>query len=289
MNLVVVHNLVFFFTLCTREVNASHPEKRAHHHHAKHEKHEKHGKHHEHGNHEKKRKGKDKASDDYQQNVLTLYGNLTLDGISDNTSHTILENSLEAKNGTTVEYEVGLVRNDRGGVAYHLTFAKKAPPAKLAETDIRREGDQVDGAAGEGEGQVDQAQGEGHVDQGEENVARYTEYWYGNPPLRESGPKIKTGNGERFKPQQITYQAAGKGNHQAADKGNHGAAVKGDHDAAVTGDHDVAVKEDHDIAVKDHDAAVKENHDVAVKGYHDAAIKGDQNNHKLKMNQQQKV
>jgi len=271
MHLHAAHNLVVF-TICSRQVSASQPEKSAHHQvGAKDER-------------PNLRKGsKEKASADYNQN-----GNLA-GANSENTSHTILGNSLEFKNGSTVEYEVGLVKQDNGGVAYHLTFAKKAAPAKLAETDIPGEGGQVDGIGGEGEGHGDQAQGEGEGDQVDEGVTRDTEYWYGAPPLRESGPKIETGNifasGERFKPQRITYEKAGKGNQDAAIKRNHDAAVignqdtavKGNHDAAVIGNQDAAVKGNHDAAVSvkgNHDAAVIGNQDAAVIGNQDAAVKG---------------
>ena len=173
MNSLVAHHLLVF-TLCSRQVSPSHPEKAAHH------------------QHEKKelRKGQNgKHPVDHQQN-----GNLTGATSADNIGHTIHENSLEAKNGTAVEYEVGLVKNDNGGLAYHLTFTKKAPRAKLAETDIPEESDQDDGAAGEG----DQVEG----DQVDEGVDRY-------------------GNGGRFKPQIISYEAVGKENEEGGEQQDH--------------------------------------------------------------------
>ena len=322
MNLLAAHNLVVF-TLCSRQVSASHPEKSADHE--------------VDGKDENLRKGsKEQAS------VVNHQNGILASGSSDNTSHTILKNSLEAKNGTTVEYEVEFVKKDGGGVAYHLTMAKKASPAKLAEMDIPGESGQVDGVGGEGEGQDDQAHGEGQGDQApgegqgdqaqgegqgdqaqgqgqgdqvDEVVTRDTEYWYGAPPLRESGPKILTGNifasGERFKPQRINYEAAGKGNHDTAIKGNQDAAVKGNLEAAVEGNHDAAVEGNHDAAIKgNQDTAVKGNHfllplpiskcthnptghkstnSTQVKGNHDAAVKGDKKDHKLKINRQHKV
>ena len=158
MNLLAAHHLLVF-TLCSRQVSPSHPEKAAHHQHEK----------------QKLRKGQ-------------------------NGKH-------------SVEYEVGLVKKDNGGLAYHLTFTKKAPRAKLAETDIPEEGDQDYGAAGEG----DQVEG----DQVDERIDRYTEYWYGAPPLQESVPKRESGNGGRFKPQIISYAAAGKGNEEGGEQQDH--------------------------------------------------------------------
>ena len=186
MNSLVAHHLLVF-TLCSRQMSSSHPEKAAHHQHEK--------------------DAEQELIKGHQQDGNLTGGNLT----SDDTSHAILENSLEAKNGTAVEYEVGFVKKENGGVAYHLTFAKKAPPAELAEPDIPGEGDQDDGTTGEGD-QVEGAQGD-QVDEG------VTEYWYGAPPLQESGPIIESGNGGRFKPQKITYEAAGKGNDEAPVEG----------------------------------------------------------------------